>query len=200
MKRCGGRIHPDRPEGIRSQASSSCASLQRVPRGAIQPLNVWAVSGSAMGVPERWPTITHARFGTVAVGMRVRSNVWPVGTGDFFHAFFSTISARLEPDGWGMRFPSVMGELYRGKLSSEDAAAALAELDQIREELRQFPPSDVVWDVEDRSKRPPWGDEISDEITDLSHYFVTEDGRDLFDVLAEAIGYASRAGAPLRVQ
>ncbi len=96
-----------------------------------------------------------------------------------------------------------MGELYRGKLSSEDAAAALAQLDQIREELRQFPPSDIVWDVEDRSKRPPWGDEISDEITDeitdLSNYFVTEDGRDLFDVLAEAIGYASRAGAPLRV-
>jgi len=41
--------------------------------------------------------------------------------------------------------------------------------------------------------------EISDEITDLSNYFVTEAGRDLLDVLGEAIGYASRVGAPLRV-
>jgi len=53
--------------------------------------------------------------------------------------------------------------------------------------------------VEDRSKRPPWG-EISDEITDLSSYFVTEAGRDLLEVLGEPIGYASRVGAPLRVQ
>ncbi len=136
----------------------------------------------------------------MAVGLRVRSNQWPVGTGDFLHAFFSTISARLEPEGWGTRFPTVMGELYRGELSAQDAHRALAELDQIREELRRFPPSDVVWDVEDRSKRPPWDDEISEDITDLSNYFVTEDGRDLFEVLGEAVGYASRAGAPLLVQ
>jgi len=87
----------------------------------------------------------------------------------------------------------------RSNLSSEAAARAPAELDQIREELRPFRASDVVWDVEDRSNRPPWG-EISDEITDLSNYFVTEAGRDLLDVLGEPIGYASRVGAPLRVQ
>lgn len=136
----------------------------------------------------------------MAVGLRVRSNLWLVGTGDFFHAFFSTISVRLEPEGWGTRFPAVMDELYKGELSPEGAVRALAELDQIREELRQFAPSEVVWDVEDRSKQPPWGDRISDEITDLSNYFVTEDGRDLFEVLGEAVGYALRAGVPLRVQ
>lgn len=136
----------------------------------------------------------------MAVGLRVRSNLWSVGTGDFFHAFFSTISVRLEPEGWGTRFPAVMDELYKGELSPEGAVRALAELDQIREELRQFAPSEVVWDVEDRSKQPPWGDRISDEITDLSNYFVTEDGRDLFEVLGEAVGYALRAGVPLRVQ
>jgi hypothetical protein len=57
-----------------------------------------------------------------------------------------------------------------------------------------------VWDVEDRSKRPPWGDDISPDITDLGNYFVTEDGRDLIDVVAEAIGYAGRSGARLRIE
>jgi 2,3-bisphosphoglycerate-dependent phosphoglycerate mutase len=136
----------------------------------------------------------------VSVGLRVRSNVWLVGTGDFFHAFFSTISAQLEPDGWGSRFPVLMNELYNGELAAEHAPAALAELDQVREELREHPPSDVVWDVEDRDKQPPWGDDISDEITDLGNYFVTEDGKDLIEVAGEAIAYAGRAGAPLRVQ
>lgn len=136
----------------------------------------------------------------MGVGLCVRENVWPIGTGDFFHAFFSTVCARLEPGGWGTRFPTVMRELYSGELAPDDAARALAELDQIRAELRRLPPSDIVWDVADRTKRPPWGEDISDEITDLSNYFVTEDGRDLFDVLGAALGYASRAGAPLRVR
>ena len=136
----------------------------------------------------------------MSVGLRVRSNMWLVGTGDFFHALFSTISARLEPDGWGSRFPVLMNELYQGELASEHAPAALAELDQVRAELREHPPSDVVWDVEDRSKQPPWGDDISDDITDLGNYFVTEDGKDLIDVMAEAIAYAGRSGAALRVE
>jgi 2,3-bisphosphoglycerate-dependent phosphoglycerate mutase len=136
----------------------------------------------------------------LAVGLRVRSNVWPVGTGDFFHAFFSTISARLEPDGWGTRFPVLMNELYSGELANGHAPGALAELERVREDLRRLPPSDVVWDVEDRAKQPPWGDDIAAEITDLGNYFVTEDGRDLIDVAAEAIAYAGRSGAPLLVE
>lgn len=136
----------------------------------------------------------------MAVGLRVGSNVWPVGTGDFFHSFFSTISVRLEPEGWGTRFPAVMHELYRGRLEGgEPAERALSELEQIRSELAAFPPSEVVWDAEDRSKQPPWGDDISDDITDLSNYFVTEDGRDLFEVLDEAVGYAARSARPLTV-
>jgi 2,3-bisphosphoglycerate-dependent phosphoglycerate mutase len=136
----------------------------------------------------------------VAIGLSVRGNVWLVGTGDFFHAFFSTIGARLEPDGWGTRFPVLMTELYGGELAADHAARALAELERVREELRRLPPSDVVWDIEDRGRQPPWGEDISDEITDLGNYFVTADGKDLIDTAAEAIASAGRAGAPLRVE
>jgi 2,3-bisphosphoglycerate-dependent phosphoglycerate mutase len=135
----------------------------------------------------------------VTVALKVRSSVWLVGTGDFLHAFFSTLSARLETRGWGSRFPVLLKELYYGELAGAHAAAALEELARAREELRRLPPSDVVWDVEDRSKAPPWGDDISPEITDLGNYFVTEDGVDLFAVLEAAIAFAGRKDAPLRI-
>jgi len=123
-----------------------------------------------------------------------------VGARSFFDSFFSTVAARLEPDGWGTRFPTVMGNLFEGELPGERAVQAREELATIRVELREHPPSDVVWDIHDRSKQPPWGDRIADRITDLGNYFVTSDGLDLFDVLDEAVDFAAESGRPLRVE
>jgi hypothetical protein len=131
----------------------------------------------------------------VAVGIRVGSRVWTVGTGDFLHAFFSTVSYRLEPAGWGSRFPALLNELYQGELPAGRAEEARRELDAVQLELEKHPPGDVVWDVEDLSRRPPWGDDISPDITDLGNYFVTQDGRDLFEVLREALAEAARTDA-----
>ena len=39
-------------------------------------------------------------------------------------------------------------------------------------------PKDVVWDIDDLSKQPPWKDNILGDITDLSDYFVTSGGED----------------------
>ena len=136
----------------------------------------------------------------MAVGLRVRSNAWGVGSQDFLHAFFSTVAHRLEPEGWGSRFPALQHELYRGGASAEQVPALRAELAEIHEQLDQFPPSEVVWDVEDLSARPPWGDDISPEITDLSNYFVTSDGRDLFEVFDEALSYAERAEVGVTIE
>lgn len=72
--------------------------------------------------------------------------------------------------GTGEFFHALMKELYRGELDPESAELALAELDRIRAELRRFPPSDVVW------------------------------GQDPFDVLTRALGHATRAAVPVRVQ
>jgi 2,3-bisphosphoglycerate-dependent phosphoglycerate mutase len=136
----------------------------------------------------------------VAVNLRVANILWPVGAASFFTSFFSTIAARLEPAGWGTRFPVLMLELYEGEVSGDHAAEARKELDTIREELRAHPPSAVVWDIHDRSKQPPWGDNIADGITDLGNYFVTSDGRDLFEVLAPALDFAAESGTPLMVE
>jgi len=122
----------------------------------------------------------------VTVGFKVGNITDEIGTSDFFHAFFSTVAARLEP-AWGARFPVIMTKLYEGELSQQDAGAALSELEVISAELTQFGPDQVVWDIEDGTKGPPWGAKIAPAITDLSNYFVTSSGRDLISTLREGI-------------
>jgi len=80
-----------------------------------------------------------------------------------------------------------MNKLYQGEIGQPDAEQALRELDRASEQLRQLPPDRVVWDVEDRTKLPPWGSNISSDISDLSNYFVTSTGRDLISLIREVL-------------
>ena len=66
----------------------------------------------------------------MAVGVKVGSITDEIGTDDFFHAFFSTVSGSLEVR-WGERFPALK-QLYDGSLPPDQASAALAELAEIR--------------------------------------------------------------------
>ena len=127
------------------------------------------------------------------VGLKVDFLWYPIGTGDFVHSFFSTICYRLENQQWGSRFPYLMNNLYQGKLSHVDVNQALVELMDIRRELAAFTPDKVIWDIEDLGKQPPWGNDISSDITNLSNYFVTCDGGDLFEEIFKAF-HESQAG------
>lgn len=92
-----------------------------------------------------------------------------------------------------------MGELYQGCLKNQDLNEGLEELRKVRKELNNFPPSDVIWDAEDLSLTPPWGNNISSDITDLSNYFVTSDGRDLISVLSEAMNEAKEMQCDIEI-
>lgn len=87
----------------------------------------------------------------------------------------------------GSVYPKLMEELYQGCLKNQDLNEGLEELRKVKKELKNFSPSYVIWDAEDLSLTPPWGNNISSDITDLSNYFVTSDGRDLISVLNEAL-------------
>jgi 2,3-bisphosphoglycerate-dependent phosphoglycerate mutase len=130
----------------------------------------------------------------VAVGIKVGAGVELLGDGDFVTAFFSTIAGNLEPEGWGSRFPVAMGALYDGDVPNGQVRALRRELDAIRAELKQLAPDRVIWDLDDRDARPPWEDNIASDITDLGNYFVTMDGKDMFDVIDDALDYAERSG------
>ena len=123
-----------------------------------------------------------------------------IGTGDFLHSFFSTVALRLENGLWGSKYPVIMNELYQGELPENKTDLAIDELIQIKEGLRGLSSEQVVWDIEDLSKQPPWGNKISPDITDLSSYFVTSDGEDFIGVLERALKTAAEEGDALKIE
>jgi 2,3-bisphosphoglycerate-dependent phosphoglycerate mutase len=131
----------------------------------------------------------------MSVSVRVGSTSYLIGSDEFFHAFFSTIAIRAEEGEWGSKYPAIMRELYGGRLRADRAPDALRELSAIAEAFGSQGPSSVVWDATDRSKTPPWRDDISASITSLKDYFWTSDGHDLMLVLEQALQEAVRNSA-----
>ena len=119
----------------------------------------------------------------MAVGFRIDFLWYQIGQEDFLHAFFSTICYRLEQGNWGSKYPHLMNKLYQGELAWEDVKSARKELDDVSKCLKKLKPSDVIWDIDDIEKQPPWENKISHDITDMSNYFVTSDGRDLIAII-----------------
>ena len=136
----------------------------------------------------------------MAVGFTVGFYWFQIGTGDFLHSFFSTVAFNLENKKWGSRFPIIMNKLYQGKLEVEDVDKAIEELKVIQKELKAYGPEKVIWDIEDLSKQPPWGNEISKDITDLSNYFVTSDGEDFLSVFFRALVKAKEKNTSIEIR
>ena len=105
----------------------------------------------------------------------------------FFTAFFSTVAVNLEEGSWGSRFPIIMNELYQGHLEEKNVTGAIKDLKTIKKQLKKFSPEKVVWDFENPDLLPPWKNEISSEITDLSNYFVNSDGDDFITLFMHAL-------------
>jgi len=123
----------------------------------------------------------------MAVGLKTGPIFYIIGTGSFLQAFFSTIAYRLEENKWGSKFPNLMNGLYNGEIEANESKWVLDELKIIKQELSNFAPDKVIWDIDDLTKLPPWGDNISKTITNLSNYFVTSDGKQLLDVFENAL-------------
>ncbi len=123
----------------------------------------------------------------MAVHLRTSHFIYEIGTSDFLTSFFDTIEIRLTKGLFGKKYPIVLNEFYNGNLKYENLNKAEQELKDIQKRLKKFKPSKVVWDKYNLEKKPPWGNNISSDITDLSNYYVTSDGKDLFDVIFRAI-------------
>lgn len=106
----------------------------------------------------------------------------------------------LEDKKWGKRFPIIMNQLYQGKINQEDIDKAIEELSIIKKELQTFTSDKVVWDIDDMPKQPPWGSNISKDITDLSNYFVTSDGEDFISVLFYALEKAKEVNSDIEIK
>lgn len=93
-----------------------------------------------------------------------------------------------------------MNTLYQGMVNQDEIDEAINELSIIKLELEKFPPDKVIWDIEDLSKQPPWGDNISRDITNLSNYFVTSDGSDFISVLFNALKRAKEINSCVEIK
>ena len=69
----------------------------------------------------------------------------------------------------------------------------------IKKELEAFTPDQVVRNIEDLSQQPPWGSDISEDITDLSNYFVTSDGEDFLSVFFDALETAKEIDSDVEI-
>ncbi|MBV9657922.1 MAG: hypothetical protein JO295_07410 [Verrucomicrobia bacterium] len=118
-------------------------------------------------------------------------------------AFFATVSYRLEPDGWGTRFPITLDYLHAGRLGPAEAAAAQAELETIARELRALPARKAVWDYQDTRPRavPPGFPGVNPAAENLDAYFVAaDDGRTpLVERLRELAVACRERGQTLRL-
>lgn len=133
------------------------------------------------------------------IGIQVDLYWYSIGEPDLFFSFFSSIVVHLEKSKWGSRFPVVMNDLYQGKVEVDKLEACRKELEVIREELKQFGPDQVIWDCEHPEKMPPW-DEIDPDIKDLSEYYISSSGEDLFEVLLTAIQDGLEYKADLEIE
>ena len=90
-------------------------------------------------------------------------------------------------------------ELYQGTLDKDNVETAIVELKKIQLELQAFSPDKVIWDIDDLSKQPPWGKNISNDITNLSNYFVTSDGEDFITIFFNALEKAKKLQMDLTI-
>ena len=125
---------------------------------------------------------------------------FPIGTDSFLYSFFSTICYRLEHQKWGKKFPVVMNELYSGSLSYGSIKICLREIESIERKFKRLAPSAVVWTLENLDEKPPWGEDISENIMSLAEYFITCDGKNLFEVLKTALKEAEVEQVDVRIE
>ena len=133
------------------------------------------------------------------VGFKVKYYWFQIGSEDFLFSFFSTVAYNLENKKWGTKFPVIMNELYLGELNSSRITEAINELEQMKQGLAKYSPNKVIWNIKNLSAQPPWGTNISDDITDLSNYFVTSDGEDFITIFNHALLKAAELNCELKI-
>lgn len=124
----------------------------------------------------------------MTLGFGVDCIFYEVGHPDLLHSFFSTMSYHAEPEGWGTKYPLLMKDLYFDKLSWGDVKEARENLKEIQNILQKRKPDEVVWDIEDLTKRPPWDSQpLPPQVINLATYYATPRGVTYFDLLFHAL-------------
>jgi Immunity protein 70 len=132
------------------------------------------------------------------VDLYVGNTMLTVGQDYFLHSFFSTIAYQLEREGWGLRFPALMKELYVGRLPRERVLQAREEVRQIREELGRLAPEARIYAYEKPDMPTPWP--IPPSAKTLADCFLSSNGKNVLDLLERALDLSDEAGADVEIR
>lgn len=135
----------------------------------------------------------------MVVGLKADFFWYSIGEPDFLHSFFSSVCINLENGRWGEKFPIVMKNLYSGQLAVEQISQASVELEQIEREFQVLSPDKVIWDANDLSKTPPWGDNISTDVKNLYDYYLTSSGDNIFTTFKNAFRDGLKENVPIEI-
>ena len=124
------------------------------------------------------------------LALRVNGITTEIGPGGLFTSFCSSIAVHLENSRWGSVFPVLQNELYQGEMPAEHAQALVDELKRVRSGLATVPPEGLIWDIDDRSAKPPWDPTYGPHIKSLADFYVNTGRRNLIDVLIECAGFS----------
>ena len=61
----------------------------------------------------------------------------------------------------------------------------------MRDKLSNYPPEELVYDINDRSKHAPWEGNISPVVTSCANFYTTADGKDLLFEIVSILTYGA---------
>lgn len=135
----------------------------------------------------------------MTIAFRHSTVITEIGIDVVLHSLLSTVAVRLEGGAWGSRFPLIMIKLYQGLLDAPDADAALLELRQIQAGLARLKADKVIWDFNDLSRQPPWGDAVAPRTTSMADYHTTNASRNLLDEMLACVTALKDGGGVLEI-
>lgn len=114
--------------------------------------------------------------------------------------FFSTISANLEPNGWGTKYPTLLNDLCDySKVDIEKLLILNQEVVDVKSKLELLKIKDVYLDYDDLSKKLICEKEYLKDYP-LLDYFKDDLGRNLAEILLSAVDDAIRLNVPIEIK
>ena len=135
----------------------------------------------------------------MTIAFRHGAVITEIGIDVVLHSLLSTVAVRLEGGEWGAHFPLILIKLYQGRLDALEADAALHELRQIQAGLARLEADKVIWDFNDLSRQPPWGDAVAPRIISMANYHTTNTGQCLLDEMFDCVRALQRSGGVLDI-
>lgn len=134
-----------------------------------------------------------------SIAFRHGDTITDIGFDIVLHSLLSTVALHLEGGNWGERFPLIMLKLYQGKLDADNAVTALRELQAMQAGLASLRPDQVVWDINDLQRQPPWGKAINPGTTSMANYHATVESTNLLDDMLARVAALEQQGGVLEI-